>query len=57
MAWLWSPYDLHFALADIRRNVGLHDLTWPTIFMLNLDGTIAPSDDVDRLGRVQSLLL
>ena len=51
------PYDLRFALADIRRNVGLHALTWPTIFMLNLDETIAQSDDVDPLGRVQTLLL
>ena len=51
------PYDLWFSLADIRRNVGLRALTWPTIFMLNLDGTIAQSDDVDPLGRVQSLLL
>ena len=51
------PYDLHFALTDIRRTLGLHALTWPTIFMLNLDGTIAPSDDVDHIGRVQSLLL
>ena len=52
-----APYYLRFALADIRRNMGLHALTWPTIFILNLDGTIAQSNDVDHLGRVQSLLL
>ena len=51
------PYDLRFALADIRWNVGLPALTWPTIFMLNLNGSIAQSDDVDPLGRVVSLLL
>ena len=50
-------YNLSFAIADIRHNVGLHALTWPTIFMLNFDGTIAQSDDVVRLGCVQSLLL
>ena len=46
------PYDVRFALADIRRNVGLHPLTWPTILLLNLDGTVFPSDDVDDLGHV-----
>ena len=51
------PYDLRFTLADIRRNVDLHALTWPTRVMLNLDGTITQRDDVDPLGRVQTLLL
>ena len=26
------PYDVRFELADIRRNISLHALTWPPIF-------------------------
>ena len=51
------PYNLCFALADSKRNIGLHALTWPTIFMLNLVGMIAQSNDVGHSGRVQSLVL
>ena len=51
------PYNLRFALADSRRNVGLHALTWPIIFLLNLDGTIALNDESDHLGYVQSVVL
>jgi hypothetical protein len=51
------PYDVRLSLHDVRCSVGLHALTWPIILLLNLDGTIALSDDVDHLGRVQSVYL
>ena len=50
-------YDVRWAIADIRRNVGLHPLTWPPILLMNLDGTVAPSDDVGDLGRVLTVQL
>ena len=28
------PYDVRWVIADIRRNVGLHPLTWPTILLI-----------------------
>ena len=28
------PYDVRWAIVDIRRNVGLHPLTWPTILLI-----------------------
>jgi hypothetical protein len=51
------PYDVRSSLHEVRLSVGLHALTWPIILLLNLDGTIALSDDFDHLGRVQSVYL
>ena len=51
------PYDVRWVIADIRRNVGLPPLTWPTILLVNLDGTVASSNGVDDLGHVLAVQL
>ena len=51
------PYDVRWTIADIRRNVGLLPLTWPPILLMNYDGTVSPSNDVDDLGRVVTVQL
>ena len=48
------PYDVRWAIADIRRNVGLPPLTWPPILLMKYDGTLVPTlyNGRDGLGRV-----
>jgi hypothetical protein len=51
------PHDRCYGIHDVRCDIGIHTLPWPTILLLNLDGTIAKNDEVDHLGRGQLVLL
>ena len=52
------PYDVRWAIADIRRNVGLPPLTWPPILLMKYDGTLVPTlyNERNDLGRVVAAL-
>ena len=50
------PHDIRFAINDVCRNVDLQTLTWPPILVVNGDGSVTDSDEVDEYGRTTSML-